>query len=178
MAILFALTAIIGSIILDALFVGLLSIVVIMSFVILFVPCAGTFLFRITGIDGLADGEYIDVYLADGWLHKFLAFFMINVIVSGIAGLYFSIPDSVRTILGLSIALFLITVGLKIDNAKSDYDENRTLFSDFLPTILGFGIACYAIFAFTAAPTVIGIILLCLSAGVFAARNILALRNW
>ncbi len=178
MAILFALTAIIGSIILDALFVGFLSIIVIMSFVVLFVPFAGTFLFRITGIDGLADGEYIDVYLADGWLHKFLAFFMINVIASGLAGLYFSIPDAVRTILGLSIALFLITVGLKIDNAKSDYDEKRTLFSDFLPTILGFGIACFSIFTFTAAPAVIGIILLCLATAVYVARNFLALTKW
>ena len=103
---------------------------------------------------------------------------MINVIASGLAGLYFSIPESVRTILGLSIALFLITVGLKIDNAKSDYDEKRTLFSDFLPTILGFGIACFSIFYFTAAPAVIGIILLCLTAAVYEARNVLALTKW
>ena len=174
----FCLTGIIGSIIIDALVIGLLAIVVIMSFIVLFVPFAGTFLFRITGIDGLADGEYIDVYLADGWLHKFLAFFMMNVIASGLAGLYLGIPESIRVILGLSLILFIATISLKVDNAINDYDDGQKLFSDFLPTIMGFGIGCYAIFFFTAAPTVIGMILLCLSAAAFAARNILALRNW
>lgn len=174
----FCLTAILGSIIIDALVVGLLSLIVIMSFIVLFVPFAGTFLFRITGIDGLADGEYIDVFLADGWLHKFITFFMMNVIASGLAGLYFSIPEGIRIILGLTLVLFMATISLKVDNAVNDYDDRQKLFSDFIPTIMGFGIGCYAIFAFTAAPTVIGIILLCLSAGVFAARNILALRNW
>ena len=81
LAAIFCCTAIIGPIIIDALVVGMLAIVEIMAICILFVPFAGTFLFRITGIEGLADGEYIDVYLADGWFHKFMTFFMINVIL-------------------------------------------------------------------------------------------------
>lgn len=178
LSVIFCLTAIIGSIIIDAVMIGILAIIEIIAFILLFVPFAGTFLFRITGIDGLADGEYIDVYLADSWLHKIITFVVINAIGSGIAALIFSIPESIRIILGLSLLLFIITLSLKIDNAKGDYDDRQTLFSDFLPTILGFGIGCYTIFYFTAAPTVIGIILLCLTAGVFVARNILALVKW
>jgi hypothetical protein len=174
----FCLTAIIGSIIIDALIIGMLALLELIAVMLLFVPFAGTFLFRITGIDGLADGEYIDVYLADGWLHKIITFVVINAIIAGLGGLYLSIPESIRIIFGLSLVLFIITLGLKIDNAKSDYNDNQILFSDFIPTILGFGIGCYAIFRFTAAPTVIGIILLCLAAGVLVARNVLALRKW
>ena len=178
LSVIFCCTAIIGPIIIDALFVGMLAIVEIIAFMLMFVPFAGTFLFRITGIDGLADGEYIDVYLADGWLHKIITFVVINAIVSGIAGLIFSIPESIRIILGLSLLLFIITLSLKIDNAKNDYSDEQNLFSDFMPTALGFGIGAYAIFYFTSAPTVIGMILLCLTAGVFVARNILALVKW
>ncbi len=178
LAVIFCCTAIIGPIIIDALFIGMLALLEIIAIILLFVPCAGTFLFRITGIDGLADGEYIDVYLADGWLHKLIAFVMINAIGGGIAGLYFSIPESIRIILGLSLLLFIITLSLKVDNAKSDYGDRELLISDFIPTVLGFGIACYAVFAFTAAPTVIGMILLCLAAAAFVARNVLALKKW
>ena len=178
LAAVFCCTAILGSIIIDALLIGMLAIMEVIAIILLFVPFAGTFLFRITGIDCLADGEYIDVYLADGWLHKILTFVMINAIASGIAGLYLSIPESIRVVLGLSLVLFVITLSLKIDNAKSNYDDGQILFSDFIPTILGFGIGCYAVFCFTAAPTVIGIILLCLTAGVFVTRNVLAVAKW
>ena len=174
----FCCTAIIGPIIIDALIIGMLALLELIAVILLFVPFAGTFLFRITGIDGLSDGEYIDVYLADGWLHKIITFVVINAIIAGLGGLYLSIPESIRIIFGLSLVLFIITLGLKIDNAKSYYNDNQILFSDFIPTILGFGIGCYAIFRFTAAPTVIGIILLCLAAGVLVARNVLALRKW
>lgn len=178
LAVIFCLTAIIGSVIIDALIIGILALIEIIAIIILFVPFAGTFLFRITGIDGLADGEYIDVYLADGWLHKLLTFVMINAIGSGIATLFFSIPEGIRILLGLSLVLFVITLSLKIDNAKTGYTDKQTLFSDFIPTILGLGIGLYTIFYFTAAPTVLGVILLCLTAGVFVARNILALVKW
>ena len=103
---------------------------------------------------------------------------MINAIGGGLAGSYFSIPESIRIILGLSLLLFIITLGLKVDNAKSDYTDGQALFSDFIPTILGAGIGLYIIFFFTSAPTVIGMILLCLTAGVFVTRNILALTKW
>lgn len=178
MAIVFCLTAIIGPIIIDAVFVGLLCIIEIIAVLLLFVPGAGTFLFRITGIDGLADGEYIDVYLADGWLHKIITFVIINAIASGLAGLYFSILEGFRIMLGLSLLLFVITLSIKVDNAKSGYGERQTLFSDFIPTILGLGIGCYAIFYFTTAPTVIGIILLSLATAVFVARSIMAISRW
>ena len=178
LAAIFCCTAIIGSIIIDALMIGILAIIEIVAILLMFVPCAGTFLFRITGIEGLADGEYIDVYLADGWLHKIIAFVMLNGFLSGLAGLIFTIPESIRIILGLSLVLFVMTLSLKVDNAKNDYTEKQTMFSDFLPTILGFGIGCYSIFYFTAAPTVLGIIILCITACVFVARNILALRSW
>ena len=178
LAIIFCLTAIIGPVVVDAVMVGILAIIQIMAFIVLFVPCAGTFLFRITGMDGLADGEYIDVYLADGWLHKIYAFIMITAVTSGLAGLYFSIQEGFRIMLGLTVILFMITLSLKIDNAKTGYTDKQTLFSDFIPTILGFGIACFAIFFFTSAPTVIGMIILCLTACVFMARNILALSRW
>ena len=69
LAVIFCCTAIIGPIIIDAVFIGMLALLEIIAIILLFVPFAVTFLFRITGIDGLADGEYIDVYLADGWLH-------------------------------------------------------------------------------------------------------------
>lgn len=174
----FCLTAIIGSIIIDALLIGVLGLIEIIALLLMFVPFAGTFLFRITGIDALGDGEYIDVYLADSWLHKIITFVVINAIAGGIAGLVFTIPESIRIILALSIILFIITLSLKIDNAKAAYSDTQTLFSDFLPTILGFGIGCYTIFYFTAAPTVLGIILLCLSAGALVARDILALVKW
>ena len=178
LAVIFCCTAIIGPIIIDAVVVGMLAILELIAIILLFVPFAGTFLFRITGIDGLADGEYIDVYLADGWLHKLITFVVINAIIGGLAGLYFSIPESIRIILGLSLLLFIITLALKVDNAKSGYTEGQTLFSDFIPTILGAGIGFYIIFFFTSAPTVIGMILLCLTAGVFITRNILALTKW
>lgn len=177
-AAIFCCTAMIGSIIIDALMIGVLALIEIIALILLFVPCAGTFLFRITGVDALGDGEYIDVYLADGWLHKIITFLVINAIGSGIAGLIFSIPESIRIILGLSLILFIITLSLKIDNAKTGYTEKQTLFSDFIPTILGFGIGCYTIFYFTTAPTVLGIILLCLAAGAFVARDVLALVKW
>lgn len=178
LAVIFCCTAIIGPIIIDAVMIGILALIEIIAIILLFVPFAGTFLFRITGIDGLADGEYIDVYLADGWLHKLITFVVINAIGGGLAGLYFSIPESIRIILGLSLLLFIITLGLKVDNAKSDYTDGQALFSDFIPTILGAGIGLYIIFFFTSAPTVIGMILLCLTAGVFVTRNILALTKW
>ena len=178
LAAIFCCTAIIGAIIIDALLIGALALIEIIAFMLLFIPCAGTFLFRITGIDGISDGEYIDVYLADGWLHKIIAFVVLNAIIGGLAGVILSIPESTRIILGLTLVLFLITLSLKVDHAKADYTEKQMLFSDFLPTILGFGIGCYAIFLYTAAPTVIGMILLCLTAGVFVARNILALTKW
>ena len=176
LAAIFCCTGIIGPIIIDAFMLGLLIIIELMVVLLLFVPGGGTLLFRITGIDGLSDGEYIDVYIADGWLHKLITFVLINAIVSGLAGLFFGIPENIRTILGLSLVLFIITVSLKIDNSKNNYSAAQTLFSDFIPTILGLGIGCYIIFFFTAAPTVIGIILLCLTAAVFVARNILALQ--
>lgn len=178
LAVIFCLTAIIGPVIIDAIAIGILAIIEIIAFLLLLVPGAGTFLFRITGIDGLADGEYIDVYLADGWLHKIITFLIINAIGGGIAGLIFSIPVGIRIILGLTLILFIITLSLKIDNAKSSYTDKQTLFSDFLPTILGFGIGCYTIFTFTSASSIIGVILLCLTAGAFVARNILALSKW
>ena len=178
LAVIFCCTAIIGPIIIDAIFVGMLVLIELMAFIIMFVPFAGTFLFRITGIDGLADGAYIDVYLADGWLHKIITFVIINAIVSGIAALIFSIPESIRIILGLGLVLFIITIALKVDNAKSDYTEEQNFISDFLPTVLGLGIACYTVFYFTTLPTAIGIILLCLSVGAFIARTILAYRKW
>ena len=178
LAIIFCLTAIIGPIIIDALMIGVLAIIELVAFIILFIPFAGTFLFRITGIDGLADGEYIDVYLADGWLHKIITFVVINAFVSGLAGLIFSIPEDIRILLGLTLVLFVITLSIKIDNAKNDYSEKNCLLSDFVPTVLGLGIGLYTIFYFTAAPTVIGIILLCLTCAVFVARNVLALTRW
>ena len=135
-------------------------------------------MFRITGLDGFSDGEYIDVYLADGWLHKIITFVVINAIAGGLAGLFFSIPEGIRIILGLSLVLFVVTLALKVDNAKSDYSDGQVLFSDFIPTILGIGIGCYTMFAFTAAPTVIGILLLCLTAAVLVARSILAFKKW
>lgn len=178
LSVIFCCTAIIGSIIIDAVLIGFLALIEVVAVILLFVPFAGTFLFRITGLDSMADGEYIDVYLADGWLHKIITFVVINAIISGLAGLILSIPEEVRIILGLSLLLFIITISLKIDDAKNDYTDEQTLFSDFIPTILGLGIACYAIFFFTSAPTVIGIILLCLTVAVFVARNILALKKW
>lgn len=178
LAIVFCLTAIIGSVIIDALMIGILALIEIIAIILLFVPFAGTFLFRITGIDGLADGEYIDVYLADGWLHKIITFVIINAFVSGLAGLIFSIPEDIRILLGLSLVLFIMTLSMKIDNAKNGYSERECLLSDFVPTVLGLGIGFYTIFYFTAAPTVIGMILLCLCAGVFVARNVLALTKW
>ncbi len=178
LAVIFCCTGIIGPVIIDAVFIGMLALVEILALILMFVPFAGTFLFRITGIDGLADGEYIDVYLADGWLHKIITFVIIHAIAGGIAGLIFSIPTSIRVILGLSLLLFIITFSLKIDNAKSNYSDGQNLFSDFIPTILGLGIACYAIFCFTTAPTVIGLILLCLTVAVFVFRSILALAKW
>lgn len=178
LTVIFCLTAIIGPVIIDALVIGVLAIIEIMAFILMFVPFAGTFLFRITGIDGLADGEYIDVYLADGWLHKIITFVVINAIAGGIAGLVFSIPVGIRIILGLTLILFIMTLSLKVDNAVNNYTDGQILFSDFLPTILGLGIGCYTIFTFTAAPTVIGMILLCITAGVFVARNIMALSRW
>ena len=178
LAIIFCSTAIWGPAIIDSIFLGMLGIVEIIAILLMFVPFAGTFLFRITGVDGLADGEYIDVYLADGWLHKLITFVVIHAIVSGLAGLIFSIPTSIRIILALTLLLFIITFSLKVDNAKSHYTDKQALFTDFLPTILGFGIACYTVFYFTTAPTVIGIILACLSAVVLVARNVLALARW
>lgn len=178
LAAIFCCTGIMGPVIIDAVFIGMLALVEILALILMFVPFAGTFLFRITGIDGLADGEYIDVFLADGWLHKIITFVVIHAIASGIAGLIFSIPASIRIILGLSLLLFIMTLSLKIDNAKSDYTESQNLFTDFIPTILGLGIACYTIFSFTTAPNVIGIILLCMAVAVFVARNILALAKW
>ena len=177
-AALFCLTAILGSIIVDALIIGVLAIIEIVAVLLLFVPFAGTFLFRITGIDGLADGEYIDVYLADSWLHKLITFVSITAFCGALAALIFSIPEGIRIVLNLILFLFIITFGLKIDTAKSSYDDTQNLFSDFLPTILGFGIACYTVFYFTSAPTVLGIILLCLTGAVYIARNILALTKW
>ena len=55
LAIIFCCTAIIGPVIIDALMVGVLVIIELIAILVLFVPFAGTFLFRITGIDGLAD---------------------------------------------------------------------------------------------------------------------------
>ena len=178
MAALFCLTAILGSIIIDAIVVGILAIIEIMAVLTLFVPFAGTFLFRVTGFDSLGDGTAIDVYLADGWLHKIITFVVINAIISGLAGLFFSIPVDVRIILGLGLFLFIITLAIKIDNAKSGYDEVQELISDFIPTILGLGLGCYALFSFTTAPTVIGIILLCLTGAVYIARTIFAFTKW
>lgn len=178
LAVIFCCTAIIGPIIIDAVIIGILACLELIAIILLFVPFAGTFLFRITGIDGLADGEYIDVYLADGWLHKIITFVVINAIIGGLAGLYFSIPEAIRIVLGLSLLLFIITLALKVDNAKGDYTDRQTLFSDFIPTILGAGIGFYIIFYFTSAPTAIGMILLVLTAGVFVTRNILALSRW
>jgi len=178
LTVIFCCTAIIGPVIIDWLLIGLLVIFEIMAILVLFVPFAGTFLFRITGIDGLADGDYIDVYLADGWLHKIITFLIMNAIAGGIVGLVFSIPEGVRIILGLSLILFIITLSLKIDNAKNDYTDGQNLFSDFLPTILGFGIGAYIIFTYTAMPTFIGMIILCVTAGVFILRNVLALIRW
>ncbi len=178
MSVVFCLTAIIGPIIIDALLIGILAIIEIMAILLMFVPFAGTFLFRITGLDGLSDGSYIDVYLADGWLHKLITFVVINAILSGIATLVFSIPEGVRIVLGLSLILFIMTLSLKIDNAVNEYGNKQALFSDFIPTILGVGVGCYVIFAFTSAPTVIGVILLCLTAGVSVYRDILALSRW
>ena len=178
LAAIFCCTSIIGSIIIDAMMIGVLVIIELVAILLMFVPFAGTFLFRRTGIDGLAAGEYIDVYLADGWLHKIIAFVMINGFLSGLAGLIFTIPQSIRIVLGLSFILFMMTLSMKVDNCKNDYTEKQMLFSDFLPTILGFGIGCYSIFFFTAAPTVLGIIILCLCACVYMARNVLALMSW
>ncbi len=177
-AVLFCLTAILGSIIIDAIVVGILAIIEIMAVITLFVPFAGTFLFRATGFDSLGNATAIDVYLADGWLHKIITFVVINAIVSGLAGLFFSIPVDVRIIMGLGIFLFIITLAIKIDNAKGYYGEGRELFSDFIPTILGLGLGCYAIFAFTTAPTVIGIILLCLTGAVYITRTFFAFLKW
>lgn len=178
MAAIFCATAAIGPVIIDALMIGVLAIIEIIAFLMLLVPGAGTFLFRITGVDSLGDGEAIDVYLADGWLHKMITFVLINGLGAGIAGMIFSIPKDIRVILGLALILFVITLSLKIDNAKVGYTDLQTLFSDFIPTILGLGIACYTIFRFTAAPTVIGLILLCISAAVFVARDVLAWKKW
>lgn len=178
LAVIFACTAIIGPLIIDWLLIGLLAIVEIMAVLLLFVPFAGTFLFRITGIEGLADGDYVDVYLADGWLHKIITFLIINAIAGGIVGLVFSIPEGIRIILGLTLILFMITLSLKIDNAKNDYGDAQNLFSDFLPTILGFGIGAHVIFTYTAMPTFVGTIILCVTVGVFILRNVLALVRW
>ncbi len=178
LAIIFSLTATIGPVIIDAFMVAVIALIQITAFLVLLIPGVGTFLFRITGIDGLADGEYIDVYLADGWMHKLFAFVMITAIASGIAALYFGIREDFRIMLGLTVILFMITLSLKVDNATNNYTERQTLFSDFIPTILGFGVGCYAVFFFTSAPTVIGMILLCLTAVVFMTRNILALTRW
>ncbi len=178
LSIIFCLTAIIGPIIVDALFIGILILLEIIAFILLFVPFAGTFLFRITGIDGLADGESIDVFLADGWLHKIIAFVIINAIGAGLSSLYFTVPEGFRIMLTLILILFIITLSLKIDTVTNCYSEGQTLFSDFLPTIMGLGIGCYAIFYFTAAPVVIGIILLCLTAVTLVVRDVLALSKW
>lgn len=174
----FCCTAIIGPIIIDAVFIGMLAIVEIMAFIMLFVPFAGTFLFRITGLNGMADGSYLDVYLADGWLHKIITFVIMNAIISGIAGLIFAIPESTRIVLGLCLILFIMTVALKIDNAKGDYDEREELITDFLPTLLGLGVACYVVFFYTSMPTVIGIIILCLTAVATVVRNVFAMTRW
>ena len=178
MAVLFCLTAILGSIIIDAIVVGILAIIEIIAVLTLFVPFAGTFLFRATGFDSLGNASAIDVYLADGWLHKIITFVVINAIVSSLAGLFFSIPVDVRVILGLGVFLFIITLAIKVDNAKSCYGEGRELFSDFIPTILGLGLGCYALFSFTTAPTVIGIILLCLTGAVYITRTFFAFLKW
>ena len=179
LAIIFALTATIGPIIIDGFMIAVIALIEIMAFIVLLIPFAGTFLFRITGIDGLADGEYVDVYLADGWLHKLIAFVMITAIASGIASLYFGIPEQYRIMLGLTIVLFMVTLSIKVDNATHDYSDRQNLFSDFLPTIMGFGIACYAVFYFVPTlPTVLGMILLCITAAVFMYRNIVALTRW
>ena len=178
MAVLFCLTAILGSIIIDAIVVGILAIIEIIAVITLFVPFAGTFLFRATGFDSLGNATAIDVYLADGWLHKIITFVVINGIVSGLAGLFFSIDPSIRVIMGLALFLFIITLAIKIDNAKSDYDEIQELLSDFIPTLLGLGLGLYAIFTFTTAPTVIGIILLCLTGAVYITRTFFAFLKW
>ena len=177
-SLLYCSTVIFGPVLIDVISIGLLIIAELIVFLLLFVPFAGTFLFRITGIDGLADGEYIDVYLADSWLHKIITFVIMNAIIGGIASLILSIPAGVKDLLCLTLLLFIITIAIKIDNAKSGYGDGFALFSDFIPTILGLGIGCYAIFFFTAAPTVIGIILCCLTAVVYIARNIMALTRW
>lgn len=177
-SLLFCSTVIFGPVLIDAIVVGLLIIAELIVILLLFVPFSGTFLFRITGIEGLADGEYIDVFLADGWLHKLITFVILNAIIGGIASLIFSIPAGIKDILCLTLLLFIITIAIKIDNAKSDYSDAQALFSDFIPTILGLGIGCYAIFYFTTAPTVIGVIICCLASAVYIARNILALARW
>ena len=178
MAAIFCFTAAIGPVIIDVLMIGVLAIIEIIAFLMLLVPGAGTFLFRITGVDALGDGHAIDVYLADGWLHKLITFVMINGIGAGIAGMIFSIPKEIRVVLGLALILFVITLSLKIDNAKVGYTDGQTLFSDFIPTILGLGIACFTVFRFTAAPTAVGVVLLCVTAAVFVARDVLALTKW
>ena len=178
MAVLFCLTAIIGPIIIDGIVIAILAVIEIIAVLTLFVPFAGTFLFRVTGFDSIGNGTVIDVYLADGWLHKLITFVVINAIISGLAGLFFSIPVAVRIILGLGLFLFVITLAIKVDNAKTGYSEGQELFSDFIPTILGLGLGCYALFSFTAASTVIGIILLCLTGAVYIARTILAFTRW
>ena len=78
MAALFCLTAILGSIIIDGIVVGILAIIEILAVITLFVPFAGTFLFRVTGFDSLGNATALDVYLADGWLHKIITFVVIN----------------------------------------------------------------------------------------------------
>ncbi len=178
MAVLFCLTAILGSIIIDGIVIGILAIIEILAVLTLFVPFAGTFLFRVTGFDSVGNATAIDFYLADGWLHKIITFVVINAIVSGLAGLFFLIPVDVRIILGLGLFLFVITLAIKVDNAKTGYSEGKELFSDFIPTILGLGLGCYALFSFISAPTVIGIILLCLTGAVYIARTILAFTKW
>ena len=178
MAVLFCLTAILGSIIIDAIVVGILAIIEIIAVITLFVPFAGTFLFRATGFDSLGNATAIDVFLADGWLHKIITFVAINGVVSGLAGLFFSIPVAVRIVFGLGLFLFIITLAIKIDNAKSGYDDVQELISDFIPTVLGLGLGCYALFSFTAAPTVIGIIILCLTGAAYIARTIIAFVRW
>ncbi|MBO5714706.1 MAG: hypothetical protein J6R83_04750 [Clostridia bacterium] len=61
--------------------------------------------------------------------------------------------------LGLTTVLFMVTLSLKIDDATHNYSDGQILFSDFLPTIMGFGIACYAVFYFVPTlPTVLGMI--------------------
>jgi hypothetical protein len=178
MAALFCLTAILGSIIIDGIVVGILAIIEILAVITLFVPFAGTFLFRVTGFDSLGNATALDVFLADGWLHKIITFVVINAIVSGLAGLFFSIPVDVRIILGLGLFLFVITLSIKVDNAKGYYGEAKELFSDFIPTILALGLGCYALICFTGAPIVIGIILLCLTGAVYVVRTILAFTKW